>query len=333
MRTTIKDIAKYLNVSTTTVSRALNDKDDISDIMRQKVLEVSKLLDYKPNSIAISLRKKTTSKLIGVVIPVVNHYFFSTILRGITTTGHGDDYMIMIGESNHSVSSEKEIINRFADHYVAGIILVPTRHKNSKENVERLERRGTPMILIDRTFEDYSGCYIQHDDFQGAYDATDHLIKKGNRKVAMLRGDQNCSVSQSRFEGYVKALKENNIAFDQSLVVSCTDASKIEGYNAADFLFSQDQKPDAIFSITDQLATGALEYAVEHDISVPSQLSLVGYSNSEISQNVTPKLTTVSQNGFEMGRLAKEYLIEMCHHPNILHQKVFASELLERDSS
>ena len=138
VRTTLKDIANYLNVSTTTVSRALNDKDDISMSMRQRVLEVARLLDYKPNSVAISLRKKTRSNLIGVIIPSVDHHFFSTILHGITTSTLQDDYMIMMGESNHDVVREKEIINRFGDHYVAGVIFVPSRHRRSQENVKLL---------------------------------------------------------------------------------------------------------------------------------------------------------------------------------------------------
>lgn len=333
MRTTLKDIAKYLNVSTTTVSRALNDKDDISYAMRQRVLEVARLLDYKPNSVAISLRKKTTSNLIGVIIPAVNHYFFSTILRGITTTGYRDDYMVMIGESNHSVARENEIINRMGDHYVAGIIFVPSRHKKSNENVKLLERRQTPFILIDRTFDDYDGCYVQHDDFQGAYMATQHLISKGRTKIAMLRGDHECSVSSARYHGYQKALKDAGIPLNKNLVVSCTNASKIEGYNATKFLFEDGLHPDGIFSITDQQAAGAIAYANEHSILVPKALSVVGYSNSEISQNVTPQLTTIAQDGYEMGRLAKEYLIEMCLHPNVIHRKVFPSQLIIRASS
>lgn len=334
MRTTLKDIAQYLNVSTTTVSRALNDKDDISLSMRQKVLEVARLLDYKPNSIAISLRKKTTSKLIGVVIPTVDHYFFSTVLHGITTTGHRDDYMVMIGESNHSVEREKELINRMGDHYVAGIIFVPTRNKRSNENVKMLERRRTPFILIDRTFDDYDGSYIQHDDYQGAYKATNHIISKGRKRIAMLKGSNECSVSNVRFEGYKKALKDASIEFDPQLVITSVEASKMDGIDASKKLFeNRSMKPDGIFSITDQLASGVIEYAKSRNIAIPEELSLVGYSNSEISQNVTPKLTTVAQDGYEMGRLSKEYLIEMCLHKNVMHRKIFPSELIIREST
>ena len=332
MRTTLKHIAEYLNVSITTVSRALNDKSDISPQMRQKVLEVARMLDYKPNSIAISLRKKTTSNVLGVIIPTVDHYFFSTILRGVTTTGFRDDYMVMIGESNHDVQREKEIINRFNDHYVSGIIYVPSRHSGSKQNVLLLQERKTPFVLIDRTFKNFEGSYIQHDDFEGEYAATKHLIDRGRSKIALLRGDNECSVSEARFQGYRSALKNHNLEFSSNLVISCTNATKEEGAEATKRLI-ESSEIDGIVCITDQLAAGALEYALSEGIHIPKDLSIVGYSNSEISQNVTPKLTTISQDGYEMGKLAKEALIEICHYPNIVHQKTFAAELIIRDSS
>jgi len=333
MRTTIKDIARYLNVSTTTVSRALNDKDDISSSMRQKVLEVAKMMDYKPNTIAISLRKKSTSKLLGVIIPQVDHYFFSTVLRGLTTTGYRDDYMILIGESNHSVSREKEIINSFQDHYAAGVVFIPSRDSGSQQNVDLLIKRATPFILIDRTFKGYNGSFIQHDDFEGAYLATQYLIDKGRKKIGMLRGDSSCSISQVRFEGYLAALKASNIEYDSSLIISCTQASKIEGFNSLKMFRETEKEIDALFCITDQLAVGAMECAAELGISIPDQLSVIGYSNSDISQNVSPKLTTVAQDGFQMGKLAKEFLIEICIHQNVIHQKTFPAELIIRNST
>jgi len=196
-----------------------------------------------------------------------------------------------------------------------------------------LQSRGTPFILIDRTFKDYTGSFIQHDDYQGAFDAVIHLAKKGRRRIAMLRGDQDCSVSHARYQGYLAALDSARLSFDQKLVISCINASKIEGYNAAKFLFENEDNPDGIFCITDQLAVGVLDYASENRINVPRDLSIVGYSNSEVSQNVTPRLTTIAQNGYEMGRLAKEYLVEICLHRNVVHQKTFPSKLIVRGSS
>lgn len=334
MRTTLKDIAKNLNVSVTTVSRALNDKGDISPLMRQKVLEVAKLLDYKPNSIAISLRKKTASRLIGVIVPTVNHYFFSTILSGITTSEFDiDDYMIMIGESNHDPKREKELLNKFQDHYVAGIILAPTRHRTSVDNVDSLKKSKTPFILIDRTFDSFEGSYIQYDDYQGGYLAAQHLIEKGRSRIALFKGDYTCSISAYRERGYKDALKEAGLSIYNELILNCPNASRSEGYDAADRLFNNGNAPDSIMTITDQLAVGAMTCAIDRGIHVPKDLSVIGYSDSEISKTVSPKLTTVNQDGYEMGKLAKKYLIQMCINKEVIHQKIFPSELIIREST
>ncbi len=334
MRTTLKDIANYLNVSVTTVSRAINDKGDISPAMREKVLQVAKILDYKPNSIAISLRKKTASDLIGVIIPTVNHYFFSTILSGITTSEfERDDYMIMIGESNHDVTREKELINKFQDHYVAGIILVPTRQASSIENVTALQRSSTPFILIDRSFDAYDSSSIQYDDYQGGYLAASHLISKGRKKIALLKGDDDCSISSYRERGYRSALHEANLPVYDHLIRTCTNASRSEGYQATDELLSHQTPPDGIMTITDQLAAGSLKCAINRNIQVPRDLSIIGYSDSEISKTITPKLSTINQDGYEMGKLAREYIIQMCLHKEVVRQKVFTPELIIREST
>lgn len=335
MRTTLKHIAEYLNVSTTTVSRALNDKDDISFEMRQKVLQVAKMLDYKPNTIAISLRKKTTHNLIGVILPKIDHYFFSTVLRGITTNESADGHLVIIGETNHDPIVEKEIINKYGDYYVSGIIMAPTRSKESKGNVKLIQQRNIPLVLIDRIYDDYEGSFIHSDDMTGAYKATKHLLNKPRKRIAILKGHDECSVSEARLKGYKKALKESNIPFDENLVVTCmVDTSKGEGHNAAEGLFQiqAQNPPEGIFAITDRLAAGALEFALSQNIKVPDQLAIVGYSNSEISENVTPKLTTVNQDGYEMGKLARIHLLTSVKQPNHLFQKRFDADLIVRQS-
>lgn len=333
MRTTLKHIAEYLNVSTTTVSRALNDKDDISFDMRQKVLQVAKLLDYKPNSIAISLRKKTTHNLIGVILPKIDHYFFSTVLRGITTTDSADGHLVIIGETNHDPDVEKEIINRYGDYYVSGVIMAPSRNKESRENVRLIQQRRIPLVLIDRIYSDFNGSYIHCDDLTGAYKATKHLLHKNRRRIAILKGLDECSISEARLNGYKKALREAGIPFDSNLVATCTvDTSKGEGFSAARELFQKPNPPEGIFAITDRLAAGALEFAYSNQINVPKELSIVGYSNSEISENVTPKLTTVNQDGYEMGKLARHHLLTTCKQPDHLFQKRFDANLIVRQS-
>ena len=175
-RATLKDIAKALNVSITTVSRALNDKSDISVKTREKVLQVAKMLDYEPNTMAISLRKNVAREVIGVILPSVEHHFFSTILQGVTTSAHKSGFMIMFCESGYSSEKEMQLMDQLGHHFISGIIYAPSRNASHELNLAHLENMNIPYVLIDRIFPDFNGSYVQYDDYNGAYDATEHLI-------------------------------------------------------------------------------------------------------------------------------------------------------------
>jgi len=209
-RTTLRDIAKVLNVSVTTVSRALNDREDISPAMKTRVVETARLLEYKPNALARSLRNNTSSKLIGVIIPELDHYFYSTIMKGITMSQE-DEYCVIIGESNHDPLREVELIDQYIDHFVAGLVVVPSRDTRSFSNVQELKTKGVPFIILDRTFDGYEGSYIRYDDYEGARMATKHLIAQGKKRIGLLQGDKDCSISSNRYKGYIDALKEHDI--------------------------------------------------------------------------------------------------------------------------
>jgi len=331
-RPTLKDIAKALNVSTTTVSRALNNKEDISEEMRDKVREVARMLDYKPNALARSLRQKSSNKVIGAIIPEIDHYFFSTILKGITSNINGE-YLVMIGESRHNPDTERDIITRFIEHFVGGIILVPTREHASKNNVRFLEETEIPHILLDRTFENYTGNFLRHDSLHGAELAIDHLISNGKKRIAILKGDDICTVSADRLQGYKNSLTAHNIGVDEELILSCPNASKEEGFTACSQLFSLAQPPDAIFTVTDNLAAGIYHYASMHGLRIPEDIAIVGYSNSDISEILYPKLTTVAQDGFELGRFAKEQMIHIINDPEFTYKNILSSSLIVKQSS
>lgn len=333
-RATLKDIANALNISVTTVSRALNDKDDISPKTKQAVLDVAKMLDYKPNAIAVSLRKNMSNKIVGVILPTVDHYFFGTILKGIMTSAHVGEYMVMIGESNHDSKKERSIIEQFSDHLVSGVIFCPSRQPDSINNITLLRKREIPFILIDRKFDNYTGSYVQHDNYSGAYAAVSHLIAQGYQKIAHIRGDENCNISSERFRGYIAALSDHKLPIDHHLIKSCLNASKEDGRKITEILFSGNYaKPDAIFTVTDQVASGVYEYAQNANLSIPQDLGVVGYSNSEMSNNLNPKLSTIEQNGQEMGRTAFNFLIEQIKNNGSVFQKTFSTNLLIRKSS
>jgi LacI family transcriptional regulator len=331
-RPTLKDIAIALNVSTTTVSRALNNKEDISKEMRKKVWDVAKMLDYKPNTLARSLRQKSSNKVIGAIIPEVDHYFLSTIIKGITSSIDAE-YLIMIGESRHNPEMERKIINRFVDHFVGGIILIPTKHDASKRNIHLLQEAHIPHILVGRTFETYEGSFLRHDSFHGAEVAIDHLVSKGHKRIALFKGADECTVSKDRLAGYKKSLSMHNIDFDDSLIITCPNACREEAFVACEQLFRLKQPPTAIFTITDHLAAGIYQYASAYGLNIPDDISVVGYSNSDLSDILHPKLTTVAQDGFELGRIAKEQMIKIIDDPAYAYKNILSSSLIVRDSS
>ena len=333
-RPTLKDIADSLNISVTTVSRALNDKGDISEETKEKVMQVARMLDYKPNAMAVSLRKNVSSNVIGVIIPTVDHYFFSTLLKGITTSEHSKRFMVMIGESDHDFNKEKNIIDQMLDHFVAGIIFIPSRNKESRKNVQRIQAQQIPHVLIDRRFDDYTGNFIQHDDYTGARKAIEHLLSQGYRKIALMRGDDECSISNERQRGYVDAHIANGLKVDPRFLGICHLAHEEEAYHEMKRLFtSYSGRPEAIFCITDVLATGVYEFARENNLSIPDDLAVMGYSNSEISRYLTPRLSTVEQNGNDMGSKAMDFIARLIDDPSLELKFTFESELIIRESS
>lgn len=333
-RATLKDIANALNISVTTVSRALNSKDDISAKTKQAVMEVAEMLNYKPNAIAVSLRKNVSSKIIGVVLPNVDHYFFSTILKGIMTSSHLSEYMVMVGESAQDFKREQKIIDHFTDHMVSGVIYSPSRHPEAPKNLAFLRKNEIPFVLIDRKFDNYNGSFVQHDDYSGAYAAVSHLIAQGYKRIAHFRGAETCTISTERFKGYIAALSDHGLPIDNHLVRSCLNTNKSDGYNMSKMLFSSNyQKPDAIFTVTDDVASGVYEYLREIGLSIPKDVGIVGYSNSDLADHLSPKLSSVEQNGQDMGRTAFNFLISQIKNNDSVYQKTFSTKLLIRGSS
>ena len=333
-RATLKDIANALNISITTVSRALNDKEDISQATKDAVLRVAEMLNYKPNSLAVSLRKNTTNQIIGVILPSVDHYFYSTILHGIMETAHQSGFMIIIGESSRDEHKELTVINQMIDYFVSGIIYCPSRKVDISECTKKFKDNEIPYVLIDRTFKDYQGSFVQYDDYMGGFVATEHLILQGNTRIAVIDVGGNCTVSNDRYRGYRDAMKKYNIPISEHLRKTSDDASRADGYVLTKELFSQKENtPDAIFTVIDDLAVGTYHYLKDAGFSIPEDISVIGYSNSEISEHLDPPLSTVEQNGRIMGKTAFRFVLDQIDFPQKVNQVTFNSNLIIRESS
>jgi len=336
-RTKLRDIAEALDISIATVSRALNNKLDINENTKSAVLDMAQRLNYKPNNLAVSLRKNDSLRVVGVIVPLVSHAFFASILEGILKKAKEFNYFVLIGESQHSSVQEKTILDEFSDFGVSGILMAPAKHSDFSQNVLSIIHTRTPVVVIDRMYDNYNGNYVNNNDYAGAYKATAHLIEQGYKRIAHIGSSDSWSIGHERREGYLAALKDHNILFDENYLVNCDFNNKEEGteegYRAAHRLFSLKNPPDAIFSVTDDVATGIYMYAKEHQISIPGQLGVVGFSNSDLSSLLDPPLTTLAQNPEYMGSVSFDYFYKALHSNGQVYQTTLEPELLIRKSS
>jgi len=304
---TIKDIAKQVGVSPSTVSRALKDHPDISEKTRKEIQELAKKLHYRPNAIALSLRQ-SKSNIIGVIVPQLVHHFFSQVISGIEDVVSKNKYNIIICQSNES--QEREILNMqtLIMSQVDGILISRTKETNQDEHFKSALEIGIPMVFFDRTFKELDTDKVIVDDIGAAYLATEYLIKMGCKKIAHFKGPDNLQISRKRLEGYKKALEKHNHKIDDSLIIMCDNLE--DAMKVTQNLIDNNNLPDGIFAVNDMAAIGALKVLKINKILIPQQVQIVGFANELISSITTPSLTTIEQNGYEMGRRAAELILK-----------------------
>lgn len=332
-RTTIKDIAKKLNISASTVSRALNNYQYVNPETRQKVQEMADQLDYQPDSLAQSLQKQR-SNIIGVVVPQVKHVFFASVVCGITDIAYRAGYTVMICQSNEDYKQEVINIQTLMRQRVAGFLISVSRATTDFNHFESAQKQGVPIVFFDRVCENIEASKVVVDDYKGAFNATQHLIDCGYRRIAHLAGTQDIFIGRERFRGYRDALKHNEISFDPNLVVFC-GFNEEDGVSAIDQLLSQYQTlPDAIFAVTDPVAIGTFLRLRLLNYKIPDDIGIVGFSDNPIASLIDPPLTTVRQPAYEIGKSAAEILLDHIENNSteIVH-KVLKTELIVRKST
>jgi len=308
---TLKEIAEQLNISVTTVSKALKDYPDVSQKTKQLVKELAKTLNYKPNAFAVNLRTKE-SKTIGLIIPVIVHHFFSNVIKGIISQAEKKGYLVIILQSDESYELEKKQVELLLSQRVDGIIISLANGTAKFDHLNEIIAQEKPLVMFDKIAKIVKCSKIIIDDRKAAYKATQHLVDIGCKRIAHFRGALLPQNSIDRFLGYKKALLDNNLPYDPSLVYicECGDMSFEEGRENAKRLLKDHKDVDGVFINTDLVAIGALTEFNKQGVKVPEDISVVGFSNWFMSSVISPSLTTINQPGFEMGKAAFKQLFK-----------------------
>lgn len=305
---TLKQIAKELDVSISTVSKSLRDSPEISEDTRLKVQAFAKLYNYKPNNIALSLKNKKT-KTIGIIIPEIVHHFFATVISGIEQVANECGYNVIVCLSDESF--DKEVINMemLANGSTDGFIMSLSKETQQKKDFHHLQEvinQGMPVVLFDRISNDILCDKVIIDDQLAAYEATNFLISKGLKKIALLSTVDYVSVGKLRTDGYLNVLHDHGIEVDENLIIRIEDTEHCdEKINE----LLENQAVDAILAVNELFAVTAIKLAMSKGIKIPEDLSVVAFTDGIISKYSTPTITTISQNGIKMGRKAAEMLI------------------------
>ncbi|SKC83566.1 LacI family DNA-binding transcriptional regulator [Maledivibacter halophilus] len=331
MGVTIKDIARMANVSTTTVSRVINNKSEgVSESTRKKILDLVKEFNYQPNALARGLVTKKT-KTIGLIIPDISNPFFPDIARGVEDSANDYGYNVFLCNTDEDLHKESEYINALKEKYVDGIIFTLASIPKY-EHILDLIKSGIPVVMMDRFIEskDIKGVFL--DNLEGGYIATKHLIDLGHRKIGCITGPLHTKTSIERYEGYQKALMDANITLDKSFVVE-SNYKMDGGMKAAEELL-REKKITSIFACNDLMAYGAYKVIKACEYKIPQDISIVGFDDILISQMLETQLTTIKQPTYDMGATAAKMLIDMIEGKKVRKKIVsFKPQLIIRQST
>ena len=335
-KATLKQIAKELNVSVSTVSKALNDSPEISELTKVKIKEYAKLKNYKPNVIGLNLKNRKT-KTIGVIIPNILNSFFAKVFSGIEKVADEKGYNVIMCISNESLKKEMHTLEMLSNGTIDGFIVSVSEEAQKKHQYDHFSaiiNDGTPIVMFDRIAEDIDCDKVIVDDFDSALDSTQHLINLGCKNIALLSSIDNLSVGKLRAEGYLKALEVNKIAIKNDIILR-TDSEddlneKIENFNDDNTIYG-------IFALDETDSVAALKFGLKKGYKIPEELSIIGFADGILaSRRLSPRLTTVSQHGIEIGEVAAKLLIDRLeskeeHIP--YETKVIKTKLKEREST
>lgn len=333
-KTTIKDIANALSISTAAVSKALHDDSRISDKTKAAVKKVAKELNYQPNHLASALRRGK-SNLVGVIVPRTNSNFFSSVIQNIEEVLNKKGYNIIITQSNESYQKECRNIDTLLFTQVDGIIASMANETTNLEYYEKIKSKGIPLILFDRGENDLNVDYIGINDYESSHMIVEHLIDQGCKRIAHIGGYRHTRIFNNRIRGYIDAIKKHELPSDDALLIESSLTTE-DGRKKMQQLLDLKERPDAVYVASDYAALGALQVLQENKISIPNDIALVGFGDEPFTSMVTPTLSSINQHSTEIGKLAAQTFLELVDTTDLkqtLHKQILKAELIIRDSS
>jgi LacI family transcriptional regulator len=334
-KVTIHEIARALEIDSSTVSRALNDSARVKKVTKDKILKKANELGYKRNMIASNLRKNV-SNTIGVVLPRISRHFFSTAIAGIENVAQKHGFNVIISQSLEQFEKEELIINNLINNRVDGIIISVSMETTQGEHLKNSVASGIPVVFFDRHINNFLNTgKVLIDDELGGFLATNHLIKRGCKKIAHFSGPQDIAVYRNRLKGYKKALEKDDLVFDENYTFS-SRLMELDGIQIAEKLLTELKDVDGAFFANDVAAIAAIKHLKKSGVNIPNDIAIIGFSNEPISEIIEPSLTTIDQSGEEIGRLACELLIKNIEKGNrVLNNEtvILKPNLIEREST
>lgn len=335
-KVTLKQIAKELGVSVSTVSKALNDSPEIGEVTKTRILEFAALNNYKPNALARNLKNQRTNT-IGVIIPNILNPFFAKVFSGIEEQAIKFGYNVITAISDESLEKEKKMMDMLNNGSIDGFIVSiaeETQKEQDFKHFKTIMDSGTPIVMFDRVAEGVKCDKVIVDDFDSSIDATQFLISQGCKKIAMLSTINNLSVGKLRFDGYKKAMENAKLSVDDKLVLIESDLEKFDTQLEK---LIKEQKVDAVFAADEHASTMAMKYAIKAGFKIPNDIMFIGFADGVWSKRLTPSLSTVSQHAPEIGMKAANLLIDRIqndedefYQPQTI---VIKTELRHRDST
>lgn len=307
-QTTIQDIAKALNITASTVSRALNDHPKIKKDTKRLVWDKAKELHYQPNSIAASLRTGKANT-IGMIVPRVNRHFFSNIITGVESVLNPAGYNLIICQSEEKYEKEIENINTLISSRVSGLLISISLETKKYKHIQKAINSNIAVVMYDRIVDHLNVCTVENDDTSGSYDLTRHLIEQGYRKMMWVGGSRALNTYKNRYAGYYKALNEIGIDAEQMPIFE-GNISLEDAYNYLNSYMENQELPEVIYAASDYMAMGVIKALQEKGLKIPEDIAVSGYSNEPFAALISPKLTTVEQYSMEMGKATARLLLD-----------------------